>query len=168
MVRIFRMRFPFPTPPIAGNTVPLGKMTPDLQLDTKRGVLEALEAYHGIVSDACRKCSISRQTFYDWLKSDPEFKLAVEEIQDVAIDFVEGKLFERINGVEVLKGVDKETEEEITYTLPPDTQAINFYLRTKGRKRGYQEKTETGFTDSEGKDIQPTISINVIQPAPDK
>ena len=119
----------------------------------KRALLEALEASHGIVTDACNKIGLNRSTFYGWLKNDPDFKLAVDDIQEVAIDYVEGKLFERITGVEVIKGYDKEGEE-IIYSLPPDVQAISLYLKTRGKKRGYIERQEIDFFD---KTIQVTI-----------
>lgn len=108
-------------------------------MNTKTAVLEALEAYYGIVTDACRKAGVGRTTFYDWLKNDPEFKAAVEDIQETAIDFVEGKLFEKINGVTVRKGTSDQGED-ITYDLPPSDVAITFYLKTKAKKRGYVEK----------------------------
>lgn len=108
-------------------------------------ILEALEAKHGIVSEACKSIGFARSTFYDWLNTDPTFKLAVDEIQEVAIDYVEGKLFERITGVEVVKGYDKDGDE-IIYSLPPDVQAISLYLKTRGKKRGYYEKTEIDLT----------------------
>lgn len=116
-------------------------MDSNLQLDTKKALLEALEAYHGIISDACRKVGISRQTYYDWLKSDPDLKLAAEEIGETAIDFVEGKLFEKINGVTVKVNGTKD-EDEITYQQAPSDTAIIFYLKTKAKKRGYIERTE--------------------------
>lgn len=126
-------------------------------------VLEHLEACYGIVTEACKKAGAGRTAFYEWLKNDPEFKAAVDEIQDVALDFVEGKLFERINGVEVLKGIDKETGEEITYTLPPDVQAIGLYLKTKGKRRGYVERQELtgpeGVNLFQGKSDEELLSI---------
>lgn len=135
------------------------------QSDVKKALLEALEAHYGIVTDAVRKVGIARSTFYEWLKNDPEFKASVDDIQEVALDFVESKLFERINGVEVLKGVDKETGEEITYALPPDVHAIGIYLRTKGKKRGYVERQEITPTDPNGNALtQPLINITVVQP----
>lgn len=117
-----------------------------VQSDMKRAILDALEEKYGIVTDACRSIGLARSTYYDWLRDDPAFKEAVAEIQEVALDYVEGKLFERITGVEVVKGVDKETGEMITYSLPPDTQAISLYLKTKGKKRGYIERTEVENT----------------------
>ena len=47
---------------------------------------------------------------------------AVEDIQEVALDFVEHKLFKNIRA--------------------GDTQSILFYLRSKGGKRGYAERHE--------------------------
>lgn len=134
--------------------------------EVKKSILEALEAHYGIVTDSCRSIGLNRSTFYEWLKSDLEFKAAVDEIQEVALDFVEGKLFERIKGVEVVKGEDKDGNE-ITYSLPPDTQAIGLYLRTKGKKRGYVERQEVVPMDPDGNAIQPVININVIQPVKD-
>lgn len=131
------------------------------QLDTKKAILEALEAKYGIVTEACRSIGLNRSTYYEWLKNDPEFKQAVEEITDTAIDYVEGKLFEKIGGVEVQTYNQK--GEPVIYTQPPSDTAIIFYLKTKAKKRGYIEKSELGFTDSEGKDVQPQI---IFQPAP--
>lgn len=125
-------------------------------------VLDALEAHHGIISAACGSIGLPRSTFYNWLNNDPEFKLAVDEITEVAIDFVESKLFEKINGVSVAKGYD-DSGEPIVYDVPPSDTAIIFFLKTKAKKRGYIEKSELGFTDSEGKDVKPQL---IFQPAP--
>lgn len=127
--------------------------------DRKKAVLAALEDKYGIVTDACRISGVERSTFYHWLKNDPEFKAAVDEIQEVAIDYVESKLFERINGVEVFKGIDKETGEMITYSLPPDVPAISLYLKTRGKKRGYIERTE--HTGADGKDLNYTVTLDI-------
>ena len=92
-----------------------------------------LEMNRGIITSACKSVDISRQTYYNWLKDDPEFNLAAEEIQESAIDFVESKLMQKIDGVYVS---GKEGE---VYDLPPSDTAIIFFLKTKGKKRGYQE-----------------------------
>ncbi len=130
--------------------------------ERKKALLDALEDKYGIVTDACRSTGVERSTFYEWLKIDPDFKAAVDDIQETAIDYVEGKLFERITGVEVLKGIDKDTGEMITYSLPPDVPAISLYLKTRGKKRGYIERTE--LTGADGKDLVP---INIIMPSGD-
>ena len=85
-------------------------------------MIEALTASLGVVTDACRNVEISRQTHYRWLQEDEEYKKAVEEISDIALDFAESMLHKQIQ--------DK------------DTTATIFYLKTKGKKRGYIEKQE--------------------------
>lgn len=109
-------------------------------MDTiKTKLLESLEMSKGIVTVACASISCPRSTYYKWLNEDPEFKAAVEEIQDVAIDFVESKLMEKINGVQVQEMVKG---EPVIYEQPPSDTAIIFFLKTKGKKRGYIERME--------------------------
>jgi hypothetical protein len=109
-------------------------------MDTnKKKILEALEIYKGIVTSACKSVNLPRSTYYSWLETDQEFKDAVAEIQDTAIDFVESKLMEKINGVTIAaKGPD----DEDVYHVPPSDTAIIFFLKTRGKKRGYVERME--------------------------
>lgn len=85
-------------------------------------VLEALENELGVVTRACENSKTNRQVFYKWKNSITEFAERVEEIQEVALDFVEEKAFERIH--------------------EKSDAMIIFYLKTKGKKRGYVERTE--------------------------
>lgn len=104
-------------------------------------MIEALEKSLGVISHACRIAGIDRSTHYDWLLKDPDYKKAYEEIDEMAIDFVESKLFEKIKGVEISKGTDKEGEPLI-YSVPPSDTAMIFFLKTRAKKRGYVERTE--------------------------
>jgi len=113
----------------------------------KKEVIEALGECYGIVTDACRKAKVPRSTYYKWLNEDQDFKREVEDTQEEAIDFVEGKLFQKINGVQVRKTTTAEGED-IVYDLPPSDTAIIFFLKTKAKKRGYVERTE--FTGADG------------------
>jgi hypothetical protein len=88
----------------------------------KKAIIEALEKSLGIVTMACKSVGISRSAFYLWIAEDKEFKKAVDDIQDIALDFAESQLHKQI----------KEN----------NTSATIFYLKTKGKKRGYVEKTE--------------------------
>ena len=88
----------------------------------KKQVIEALEKSLGVVSTACAAVDMPRSTFYNWLKEDADFKAAVDEIQELAVDVAESELHKLIKSGE--------------------TTAIIFYLKTKGKKRGYIEKTE--------------------------
>lgn len=86
----------------------------------KDNFLKAFKAGHGIILTACEAVGISRSLYYKWMKEDPDFKEKVDAIQESQIDFVESKLIKAIEG--------------------NDTTAIIFYLKTKGKKRGYNEK----------------------------
>lgn len=88
----------------------------------KNQVLQALKESAGIVYKACEVAGIARSTFYEWIKTDENFASEYNAIQEMQIDFVESKLLQNIKN--------------------NDTTAIIFYLKTKGRKRGYQERTE--------------------------
>ena len=116
--------------------------------DIKKKVLEALEKCLGVVTDACKMANISRQTFYRWKHEDNEFKEAVHEISDVALDFAESKLFRLIDGVH--REVKSPTGESVVYQEPPNPSATIFYLKTKGKKRGYIERQEM---DHRGKTV---------------
>ena len=88
----------------------------------KRAMIEALEKSLGIVTTACKMVDIARSTHYLWMSTDEEYKEAVEAIADLTLDFVESQLHKQIQ-----KG-------EVTSTI--------FYLKTKGKKRGFIEKQE--------------------------
>lgn len=107
----------------------------------KKKFLEILDDSKGIISTACKSMNnMSRQTYYNWLKNDEDFKEAAEDIQENAIDFVESKLFEKINGVTIQ--IFNQKGEPVVYDQPPSDTAIIFYLKTKGKKRGYIERVE--------------------------
>ena len=112
----------------------------------KKAMIDALKKSLGIVTKACESVGIDRQTHYNWLESDPEYKKEVESISEMAIDFAESKLFEKINGVQIGK-TDKDGEL-IVYDQPPSDAAVIFYLKTKGKKRGYIEKQEVDHSGS--------------------
>lgn len=107
---------------------------------SKKRLLEALEAAKGNVTNACASTGIGRTTFYRYLKDDESFRETVADIQEITIDHVEDKLFQRIDGIQMVK-YGKEGEE-IIYELPPDVTSIIFYLKTKAKHRGYVEKSQ--------------------------
>ncbi len=88
----------------------------------KKEYLTALEKNLGVITSACKASNIPRRTVYNWLQKDEKFKVAVDDIQEVALDYVESKLLSNIKA--------------------GDTTAIIFYLKTKGKSRGYIERKE--------------------------
>jgi hypothetical protein len=106
----------------------------------KETMLKCLKQSMGIVSTASEKANISRKTHYEWYNSDPEYAAQVDAINESCIDFAESKLMELINGakheVATAKG------EVLQVQDGPNPTACIFYLKTKGKKRGYVEKSE--------------------------
>jgi hypothetical protein len=116
-------------------------MTKSDKTDKKKEfMLQCLKQSMGIVSHACEKADTARATHYEWYNSDPEYAAQVDAINESCIDFAESKLMELINGakheVATAKG------EVLQVQDGPNPTACIFYLKTKGKKRGYVEKSE--------------------------
>ena len=94
---------------------------------TKKALVEALEKSLGVVSTACKAAGISRDTHYRWLKEDPDYKAQVEELSEVAIDFAESHLHKLIKD--------------------GNPAATIFFLKTKGKNRGYVERQEIAVAE---------------------
>jgi hypothetical protein len=94
----------------------------DITCNKKEILLETLLKSYGNVSDACRMANISRNQFYNYTRTDEVFKEKVEELQESLIDKAETALYKQIES------------QNIT--------AIIFFLKTKGKSRGYVERVE--------------------------
>lgn len=90
--------------------------------ERKTRFLEALGRSGGVVAEACIATGIGRSTYYRWYADDCDFREAVDDIAETQIDFVESKLLRAINN--------------------GDVTATIFYLKTKGKKRGYSDKAQ--------------------------
>ena len=60
--------------------------------EKRKQVLDALEL-HPSKTRACRSARIGRQSFYDWVKDDPDFAADVQAAREKGIDAVEDALF---------------------------------------------------------------------------
>ena len=105
---------------------------------SKKAVLEALEQSLGIVTTACKSAGIGRTIYYEWLKTDEDFRKKVTELENVALDFAESQLHKQINN--------------------GNSSATIFFLKTKGKRRGYVERSELDIS-SGNEPIQ--ININL-------
>jgi len=113
----------------------------------KSAMLKALENSLGVVTTACEVVGIDRRTHYRWLQEDEEYRAQVESLTDLAIDFAESQLFELIKGAH--REVSTPDGEVIRIQDAPNTSATIFYLKTRGKKRGYVERTElAGVNDA--------------------
>lgn len=107
----------------------------------KLDFLNALENNLGIISISLKQAGVSRHYYIKWMDEDPDFKAELDRIEDKTLDYVESKLFNLI------------TEGDKT--------AILFYLKCKGKDRGYIEKQ---YIEQETTFKHP-LTINVIPPS---
>lgn len=129
----------------------------------KNAMLEALKKSLGNVATACKKTDLSRQTHYNYMRDDEDYAAKVEDMKEVAIDFVESKLLEKINGVKMVK---QGKDGPAGYTLPPSDTAIIFYLKTQAKHRGYVERQEV--TGKDGEDLYRQLSDEQLNQEIDK
>jgi ACT domain-containing protein len=104
----------------------------------KEKLLEALERSLGIVTPACKEVGVSRETFYRYYREDVDFKKAVDDINEITLDFAENQLLKKI----------KEGSE----------RSILFYMKYKARKRGYTDSLDI---TSDGKSITEIKLIHI-------
>jgi hypothetical protein len=121
------------------------KKTQNLTLK-KAAMLKAMEKSLGVVTTAAKSIGITRETHYEWLRTDANYKAKIEALADVALDFAESMLHGQI-----MKG---------------DTTATIFYLKTKGKQRGYVERQE--LTGADGGPIQTVLPAITVGGPPKK
>lgn len=85
-------------------------------------MIDAIKAAEGNLSAAARALGCSRQTVHNYVNDYTTVKDAYEEALETKLDHVESKLHDNI-------------EEG-------DKTSIIFYLKTKGKHRGYVERHE--------------------------
>jgi hypothetical protein len=109
-----------------------------VQKQKKVEFLEVANANHGIIQQSLDKIGVTRYYYELWLRTDPAFKISVDELPRKTKAYVESKLFELI-------GLN-------------NPAAIFFWMKCQG---GYIEtqhiKQETTFTEP--------LRINVIAPS---
>ena len=88
----------------------------------KETFLQALKLNLGNITEACKASNTGRQTYYNWVDDDEEFKHSCKDVEESLLDLAENRLLEKIDN--------------------SDITAIIFFLKTKGKKRGYIEKQE--------------------------
>ena len=94
----------------------------------KKAMIKAMEKCLGVVSTACKVVGIDRATHYRWMKSDSEYKEIIDDVENLVIDFAESQLHKQIED--------------------GNTAATIFYLKTKGKPRGYVERQEIAHDGS--------------------
>lgn len=123
----------------------------DIQL-TEDEFLSILRANAGLFARTARAITetyginYSRQAVRDRALN---YKELLEEIHEDGVDSAEFGMRE----------LSVDPDKEIKF------KACKYILGTLGKKRGYVERQEIAPVDTDGNNIQPTININIVQPA---
>jgi hypothetical protein len=107
----------------------------------KQMFLEIYQKKGGIIYLACEAANIGRRTYFEWMKRDPQFAASVRELDDYLLDFTESKLMAKIQS--------------------GNLTAMIFYLKCKGKKRGWVERQEV--TGADGIPLNPGVSAEEEQ-----
>tara|TARA_R110002020_G_C16268945_1_gene770961 strand:- start:538 stop:909 length:372 start_codon:yes stop_codon:yes gene_type:complete len=106
----------------------------------KKALLEAMEKCLGVITTACKIVGLNRSTFYDYYNNDPEFKKQADDIENVVLDFAESQLHKQIKD--------------------GNPSSTIFFLKTKGKNRGYFEKTLNENINSGQLEIKVSKKLN--------
>ena len=107
----------------------------------KQMFLEVYQKKGGIIYLACEAANIGRTTYFEWMKKDPQFAASIRELDDYLLDFTESKLMAKIQS--------------------GNLTAMIFYLKCKGKKRGWVERQEV--TGADGIPLNPGVSAEEEQ-----
>jgi len=92
------------------------------KIPNKAALIEVLSANDGNMAAAGRYFGCSRQVVWQYVDKDPKLRELCAELSESFTDECEAQLFEKIR--------------------EGDTACIIFYMKTRGRDRGYSERLE--------------------------
>ncbi len=97
-------------------------------------IVEVVLGTAGNLTNAAKKLNVPRTTLTSWISRDEELKVAVDDANEVLLDAAESRLYHAIHN-------DK------------SERLLEFFLKTKGKHRGYTEKidvnADVSFKDKE-------------------
>jgi len=114
---------------------------------TKRQIfLKSYAKNFGHITNSCAKINISRQTYYDWIKADKQFKQDVDDINNSFIDLAESALKKNMDA-----GMQK---------------AIEFFLCNK-KKDTYSNTIKNQLSGADGGPVSVTLR-EIVYKVPEK
>jgi predicted transcriptional regulator len=121
---------------------------------------ELVEKKGGNITEIARSMGTTRQTIYNWMESDPEFKEIYDNIEESHLDLAESQLHLMIKGLPKFETDEDGNKRFAGWIERPSESAIFFKLKTKGKKRGYIERSEIDHSNKDGtlRNIQVTIT----------
>lgn len=103
-------------------------------------VIQLIREKRGNLSAVARELKVSRPTLYKYLESRTTVQDALEEARETMLDEAEAKLYEKV--------------------LNGDTAELIFFLKTRGKSRGYVERTEHTGADGDAIKIKGYATVS--------
>ena len=124
-----------------------GGKTPDMNGHLKKPAVLSAFKKCASVTKACEIADISRSSFYEWLKEDPEFKAAYEAAREEAVQVLE--------------------DEAIRRATIGGSDTLLIFLLKAARPQKYRDYVRQEVTGPNGAGLVPTRVEIVCVPAPD-
>lgn len=100
---------------------------------TVEQIIKALKKNAGFVSTTAEALNVTPHAIYKRIRESEKIKQALKEIEEKHLDFAESRLLSKIK--------------------KDDLGAICFYLKCKGKDRGYIEKAQLEHSTEENKSL---------------
>jgi hypothetical protein len=100
-------------------------------------IKEALEKNDGLITQTAKALGISRQALSKRIHKNKDLELFLESVRDSTLDIAESQLFKAIRSGKAW--------------------AVCFYLKCRGKKRGYVEKQELDLSAKDN--LSSTLSV---------
>jgi len=107
----------------------------------KTKFLKALKGTAGIISQIAKNLGVQRKSVYEYIERTPEVKPYIKQEKEQILDLMEGSMIHKA-------------------VVEKDFKALNFYLKTIGKDRGYTEKIETELSGG----VDNKIIFEIVDP----
>lgn len=117
----------------------MGAPSKKIDIDTFRKIANSCG---GVLADIAANIGVERNTIYNWCKEDEVFAQALEDSRERFIDLAESNLRKLVAGVPAIETDENGNKKFAGWVEKPSETAIIFTLKTRGKKRGYVERSE--------------------------
>lgn len=103
---------------------------------------QVCEANAGIIGNVASALRVRRSTVYMWCSKYPEFRQALDDARETFLDLAESNLRKLVAGVPAIETDENGNKRFAGWIERPSETAIIFTLKTRGKSRGYVERSE--------------------------
>lgn len=120
-------------------------------------IIAAVKKCRGVRTRVAEMLGIARSTVQEYINRFPEVKEAFHDADNTMLDAVENKLEFFTQGY-----IPRPDGSKETVPLALQLDAVKFFLRCKGKERGYSERVEQEISGKGGAPLAPPTLV--IQP----